>query len=76
VIANHALGLSHTQMKNVFTYSAYLKFKGEEYLGEIRKEKAHILRDVGLDVLEAIDIGNVGGLENLKEFLQIRKAGW
>jgi SpoVK/Ycf46/Vps4 family AAA+-type ATPase len=27
-------------------------------------------------VLEAIDIGNVGGLENLKEFLQIRKAGW
>lgn len=63
-------------MKNVFTYSAYLKFKGEEYPGEIRKEKAHILRDVGLDVLEAIDIGNVGGLENLKEFLQIRKAGW
>lgn len=53
-------------MKNVFTYSAYLKFKGEEYLGEIRKEKAHILRDVGLDVLEAIDIGNVGGLENLR----------
>ena len=76
VIANHALGLSHTQMKNVFTYSAYLKYKGEEYLSEIRKEKAHILRDVGLDVLEAIDIGNVGGLENLKEFLQIRKAGW
>lgn len=76
VIANHALGLSHTQMKNVFTYSAYLKFKGEEYLSEIRKEKAHILRDVGLDVLEAIDIGNVGGLENLKEFLHIRKAGW
>ncbi len=34
------------------------------------------MRDVGLDVLEAIDIGNVGGLENLKEFLQIRKAGW
>lgn len=27
-------------------------------------------------MLEAIDIGNVGGLENLKEFLQIRKAGW
>ncbi|HCG2921391.1 TPA: AAA family ATPase [Klebsiella pneumoniae] len=76
VIANHALGLSHTQMKNVFTYSAYLKYKNEEYLGEIRKEKAHILRDVGLDVLEAIDIANVGGLENLKEFLQIRKAGW
>jgi len=63
-------------MKNVFTYSAYLKYKNEEYLGEIRKEKAHILRDVGLDVLEAIDIANVGGLENLKEFLQIRKAGW
>lgn len=34
------------------------------------------MRDVGLDVLEAIDIANVGGLENLKEFLQIRKAGW
>lgn len=76
VIANHALGLSHTQMKNVFTYSAYLKYKGEEYLGEIRKEKAHILRDVGLDVLEAIDIKHVGGLENLKGFLNVRKAGW
>jgi len=76
VIANHALGLSHTQMKNVFTYSAYLKYKGEEYLGEIRKEKAHILRDVGLDVLEAINIKHVGGLENLKDFLNVRKAGW
>jgi predicted AAA+ superfamily ATPase len=76
VIANHSLGLSHTQMKNVFTYSAYLKYKGQEYLGEIRKEKAHILRDVGLDVLEAVNIGDVGGLENLKEFLTVRKAGW
>ncbi|MCS0096615.1 AAA family ATPase [Vibrio cholerae] len=76
VIANYARGLSHTQMKNVFTYSAYLKFKNEEYLGEIRKEKAHILRDVGLDVLEPTDIDNVGGLENLKEFLNVRKAGW
>lgn len=76
VIANHALGLSHTQMKNVFTYSAYLKYRGEEYLGEIRKEKAHILRDVGLDVLEAIKIENVGGLDKLKDFLNVRKAGW
>lgn len=76
VIANHALGLSHTQMKNVFTYSAYLKFKDQEYMGEIRKEKAHILRDVGLDVLEALDMSNVGGLENLKDFLSEREAGW
>lgn len=76
VIANHALGLSHTQMKNVFTYSAYLKYRGLEFLSEIRKEKAHILRDVGLDVLEALDIKEVGGLENLKEFLHVRKAGW
>lgn len=76
IIANHALGLSHTQMKNVFTYSAYLKFKDQEYMGEIRKEKAHILRDVGLDVLEALDMNNVGGLENLKDFLSERQAGW
>lgn len=39
VIANHAPGLSHTQMKNVFTYSAYLKYKGEEYLGRSEKKK-------------------------------------
>lgn len=76
VLANHALGLSHTQMKNVFIYSAYLKLKGREHLTEVRKEKAHILRDVGLDVLEAIDIDKVGGLENLKDFLFERKAGW
>jgi len=76
VIANHSLGLSHTQMKNVFTYSAYLKYKGEEYLSEIRREKAHILKDVGLDVLESIAISNVGGLDNLKTFLNVRKAGW
>lgn len=76
VISNHARGLSHTQMKNVFTLCSYLKYKGQDYLAEIRKEKAHILRDVGLDVLEPIDINSVGGLENLKAFLQERKAGW
>ena len=76
VIANNARGLSYTQMKNVFIYCAYLKFKGKEYLPEIRAEKSHILRDVGLDVLSPIDLAAVGGLENLKEFLATRKAGW
>lgn len=76
VLANHALGLSHTQMKNVFTYSAYLKYKDRDYMGEIRKEKAHILKDVGLDVLEPLSMDQVGGLDNLKAFLAERKAGW
>lgn len=76
VIANHAMGLSHSQMRNVFIYSAYLKAKGHEYLGEIRREKNHILRKVGLDVLEPVAIETVGGLGPLKEFLNIRKAGW
>lgn len=76
VIANHARGLSHTQMKNVFTYCAYLRFRDQEYLPEIRAEKAHILRDVGLDVLAPIGLSDVGGLENLKSFLATRKAGW
>jgi AAA+ superfamily predicted ATPase len=75
-IANNAVGLSHSQMKNVFTYCAYLKAKGQDYLQIIRKEKAHILRDYGLDVLEALPISAVGGLENIKSFLKIRKAGW
>lgn len=75
-IANNARGLSHSQMKNVFTYCSYLKVKGLDYLSEIRKEKAHILRDVGLDVMEAIGINDVGGLENLKKFLSVRKSGW
>lgn len=75
-IANTALGLSHSQMKNVFTYSAYLKSKDQDFLRVVRKEKAHILRDYGLDVLEALPIHAVGGLENVKSFLNIRKAGW
>lgn len=76
IIANNALGLTHTQMKNMFTLSAYLKYKNREYLSEIRREKAHMLRDVGLDVLEALDMKDVGGLENLKAFLYERLAGW
>jgi hypothetical protein len=72
IIANHAMGLSHSQMRNVFIYSAYLKRKGHEYLGEIRREKNHILRDVGLDVLEPVAIETVGGLGPLKEFLNIQ----
>lgn len=76
ILANYALGLSHTQMKNVFTYSSYLKYKNKEYLSEVRKEKAHILRDAGLDVLESINIDDVGGLANLKQFLKVRQVGW
>lgn len=76
VLANHARGLSHTQMKNVFTYCAYLKFKDKPYLAEIRGEKADMLRDVGLDVLEPLSLDAVGGLEHLKDFLRTRQAGW
>ena len=75
-LANHARGLSATQMKNVFILSAYLKHKGMDYLAEARREKAHILRDVGLDVMPTIDIEDVGGLVNIKEFLRIRQVGW
>lgn len=63
-------------MRNVFILSAYRKHKALDYLSEVRREKGHILRDVGLDVLEPIDIETVGGLEPLKSFLNIRKAGW
>lgn len=75
-MVNHARGLSSTQIKNVFIYSAYLRFKGQDHLSEIRREKAHILRDVGLEVMSTVDMGSVGGLSNIKEFLRIRKAGW
>lgn len=76
VIANNARGLSYSQMKNVFTYCAYHKSKQQDFMKIIRKEKAHILRDYGLDVMESLPIEAVGGLENIKSFLQIRKAGW
>lgn len=75
-IAGEARGLPFTQLKNVLIYSAYLKSIGREYMSEIRKEKAHILRDVGLHNLDPIPMDEVGGLERLKEFLQVRKAGW
>lgn len=75
-LANHCRGLSHTQMKNVLTMCAYRKLKGQDYLHEIRDEKAHIFKDVGLDILSPVPMSDVGGLENVKEFLAIRKAGW
>jgi ATP-dependent 26S proteasome regulatory subunit len=75
-LVNYARGLSATQIKNVFIYSAYLRYKKKDHLEEVRREKAHILRDVGLEVMPTIDIADVGGLSNLKEFLFIRKAGW
>ncbi|CAH1589941.1 ATPase [Vibrio jasicida] len=75
-LASNALGLSYTQMKNVFVLSAYLKFKNKDYLPEVRKEKAHILREMGLEALEPVPIEEIGGLENLKQFLNVRKAGW
>ncbi|HJE70254.1 ATP-binding protein [Pseudomonas oryzihabitans] len=76
VVANHAMGLSHTQMRNVFILAANSRRNGKEYLSEIRREKHHILREVGLDVLEPVEIDTVGGLEPLKRFLRGRKVGW
>lgn len=75
-IANHSKGLSYMQMKNTFTMCSYLKFKKKDYLPEIKKEKAFLLKDYGLEVMDTIKIEEVGGLENLKEFMVIRKAGW
>lgn len=75
-LANNARGLPYGQMRNIFTLSAYHKYKNEEYLPKVRAEKATILRDVGLDVMQPVDIENVGGLENVKDFLFQRKAGW
>lgn len=75
-LANNARGIPYTQQRNVFTLSAFNKFKNTEYLAKVRSEKANILRDVGLDVMQPIEIDNVGGLENVKQFLYERKAGW
>lgn len=75
-LANNARGIPFSQQKNIFTLSAYYKFKNTEYLTKVRTEKANVLRDVGLDVMQPIDIENVGGLENVKQFLYERKAGW
>ncbi|MEZ8733883.1 AAA family ATPase [Vibrio sp. 10N.239.312.D08] len=76
LLISTARGISHTQLKNVFTLSAYCKYKKQDYMKEVMAAKAHILRDVGLDIMEPLPIEDVGGLENLKEFLQVRKAGW
>lgn len=75
-IANYARGLSYMQMKNVFTMSAYLSYKGQDHLLEIKKEKSYLLRDYGLEVLDPIPEDEVGGLDNVKEFLHIRKTGF
>ncbi|RYY74459.1 MAG: AAA family ATPase [Gammaproteobacteria bacterium] len=75
-LANNALGIPYAQIRNVFTLSAFHKLKGNDYLGKVRAEKAAILREVGIDVMQPVDIESVGGLENVKQFLFERKAGW
>ncbi|EJC7175959.1 AAA family ATPase [Vibrio parahaemolyticus] len=75
-LVSNSRGISYTQLKNIFTLSAYHHHKGQPYLPTILAEKAHVLRDVGLDIMEPLPIEEVGGLENLKHFLQVRKAGW
>jgi len=76
VLVNYAKGLSHMQMKNVFTMCSYLKYKKMPYLDEVKKEKGHLLRDYGLEILESTPIEEVGGLDNIKSFLEVRKAGF
>ncbi len=75
-LISNSRGISYTQLKNIFTLSAYHQHKGQPYLPTVIAEKAHVLRDVGLDIMEPLPIESVGGLENLKEFLYVRKAGW
>lgn len=75
-IANNCRGLSHTQIKNVATSCAYLKTRGQDFMGEIRREKALLLRDVGLEVIEPMQLADVGGLDNVKHFLELRRIGW
>lgn len=76
LIANYARGLSHMQMKNLFTMISSFKYKKIDYLPELKKEKEHLLKDYGLIVEEPISFDNLGGLDVLKDYIKIRKAGW
>jgi len=73
---NYARGLTYMQIKNLFTMALYLKKEGKDYIEELKKEKKNLLQEYGLDVLDTIPLEQVGGLENLKEFMVIRKVGW
>lgn len=75
-IATNMVGLSHTQIRNLAMVCFAFKSRDYAYLPEIQTQKAHLLRSQGLDVMAPVDMGDVGGLENLKHFLEIRKSGW
>ena len=73
---NYARGLTYMQIKNLFTMALFLRKEGKDYIEELKKEKKALLQEYGLDVLDTIPIENVGGLENLKRFMEIRRVGW
>jgi len=52
------------------------KRKGIEIFKEIEKEKLKILRDNNLSMLETIKPEEVGGLDNLKDYIKIIKNAW
>lgn len=74
-VANRSLGLSRTQMKNMFVGAAYYKQNGMDYIEDIERIKNHILEDVGLEVAKPKSLDDIGGLEKLKDFLMLREKG-
>jgi SpoVK/Ycf46/Vps4 family AAA+-type ATPase len=73
LIIDSALGMTSTEAENAFSVSLIEANKFDDVL--IRKEKAQIVKKTG--ILEVIDsnltLEDIGGLENLKEWLTARQ---
>jgi SpoVK/Ycf46/Vps4 family AAA+-type ATPase len=72
-IIDAALGMTVVEAENAFSVSLVEAGKFDSSI--IRREKALIVKKTGLlEVVEAVDsLDDVGGLENLKEYLNMRK---
>lgn len=79
-------GMSINEIKNYISISVHKKYHllktgnkdidNEIVFKEIKKEKLKILRNYNLELLETISPNEIGGLDNLKEYMKIIKNAW
>ena len=81
-LVNLFKGMSIPEIKNYAIYSAYRKYialmndENVDIFAEVKKEKAEILRNYNLELLESISPEEIGGMDNLKKYMNIIKNAW
>ena len=81
-LVNLFKGMSIPEIKNYIINAAYKRYeslrnnKNIEVFEEIKREKSELLRNYNLDLLDTVSPDEVGGLDNLKEYIRIIKNAW